>query len=55
MPLAITRVEDHGAFVLYVISLEKDGRRWEVKKRYSELHSFYQSISGDCSGGYGYT
>ena len=50
MSLAIRRTEDHGAYVLYVISMVKDGRRWEVHKRYSELHSFYQSIATECSG-----
>lgn len=50
--LGVTAAEDPGGFTLYSISLQQRGgaRSWQVRKRYSELYAFYQSIQRECSG-----
>jgi hypothetical protein len=49
---SIAAVEDQGSYTLYVVTLEHNGRSWQVKKRYSEFHTLFQSIAGECTGGW---
>lgn len=48
--IRITSLEDPGGFTVFVMSVEQGGRKWDVRKRYSECYSFYQAIQRECSG-----
>lgn len=44
---SIVRFEeiDNGAFVNFICRISKDGKTWELQKRYSEFRFFYQAVA----------